>query len=292
MDVIAQSKQLSEPRYRKLLLEQKCFVWRRFSDGEELKAYVFLPEGHRAEASAPSVLFFHGGMWMSDTVGDFVPWALHLARHGIVGIIPMFRTKADYEVTPEEILEEAREAWAWTYDNAAELGLDPVRISVAGSDAGGLMALHVALPDKPARWSLFRKKKPTPPGPAAVALFRGVCDLKGDSTFKLAHALEGDQMEKLNPFRRLQKGLPPLFISHGGRDRLLPYRHSARLAELWKKKKNPVHFELLEVADHTFYHFNVNAAYFEQILYGWSRFMTELGIWDYEVEDAENGLLV
>lgn len=97
-------------------------------------------------------------MWVGKSLGDFVPWALHLAQQGIAGIIPMFRTRGAYEVEPLDILEEAREAWAWVYENASLLGLDPARITVAGSDAGGLMALHAALPDQPARWSLFRKK--------------------------------------------------------------------------------------------------------------------------------------
>ena len=86
-------------------------------------AYVFFPPGHRAEAAAPSVLFFHGGMWVGKSLGDFVPWALHLAQQGIAGIIPMFRTCGDYEVEPMDILEEGREAWAWVHGNAALLGL-------------------------------------------------------------------------------------------------------------------------------------------------------------------------
>lgn len=165
MELFTEADHLAEARYRKLLREQPGFVWRRFSDGEELMAYVFFPPGHRAEAAAPSVLFFHGGMWVGKSLGDFVPWALHLAQQGIVGIIPMFRTRGDYEVEPMDILEEGREAWAWLHGNAALLGLDPARITVAGSDAGGLMALHVALPDHPARWSLFRKRLPFLPAP-------------------------------------------------------------------------------------------------------------------------------
>ncbi len=290
MDVFTESEHLAEPRYRKLLQEQPGFVWRRFEDGEELKAYAFFPKDHKPEDSAASVLFFHGGMWVSDAVGDFVPWALHLAQMGVVGIIPMFRTKKEYEVTPADNMVEAREAWAWVYENAAQLGLDPERITVAGSDAGGLMALHVALPDKPQRWSIFRKKAPKPPGPAAVALFRGVCDLSASSTFKLANALDDEQREAFNPFKRLQKGIPPLFICHGGRDRLLPWHASARLAQVWKKKKAPVHFNLLEIADHNFYHFNVNATFFEQLMSSWTAFMADLGIWD--IDDAQDSVLL
>ena len=112
MELFTEADHLAEARYRKLLREQPGFVWRRFSDGEELMAYVFFPPGHRAEAAAPSVLFFHGGMWVGKSLGDFVPWALHLAQQGIAGIIPMFRTCGDYEVEPMDILEEGREAWA------------------------------------------------------------------------------------------------------------------------------------------------------------------------------------
>lgn len=290
MELFTEADHLAEARYRKLLLEQPGFVWRRFSDGEELTAYVFFPPGHEPGAAVPSVLFFHGGMWVGKSLGDFVPWALHLAQQGIAGVIPMFRTQGEYEVAPADILEEAREAWAWAYENASLLGLDPARITVAGSDAGGLMALHVALPDHPARWSLFRRKVPLPPGPAAVALFRGVCDLGARSSFNLAEMMTPEQKAILNPLRRVQKGLPPLFACHGGRDRLLPWRNSERLVELWRKKKNRAGFELLDVADHTFYHFNVNAAFFEQLLNSWSSFMVDQGIWEYN-EGMDAGLL-
>ena len=69
-----------------------------------------------------------------------------------------------------------------------------------------------------------------------------------------------------------------------------PRKSSERLAELWRKKKNRSRFELLDVADHTFYHFNVNAAYFEQLLNSWSAFMVEQGIWEYN-EGMDAGLL-
>lgn len=290
MELFSEAEHLAEARYRKLLMEQSGFVWRRFSDGEELMVYVFFPSGHNEASVAPSVLFFHGGMWVGKSLGDFVPWALHLAQQGVVSIIPMFRTLGEYEVKPMDILEEGRDAWRWVYENAALLGLDPTRITVAGSDAGGLMALNAVLPDKPDRWDLFRKKAPCDHGPAAVVLFRGVCDLTSPSVAKLAGMMSPEQREKVNPLRRVQRGLPPLFVGHGGRDRLLPWQSSKRLAELWRKKKNQSKFELLDVADHTFYHFNVNAACFEQLFNSWSHFMVDQGIWEYN-EEMESGLL-
>lgn len=71
MELFTEADHLAEARYRKLLREQPGFVWRRFSDGEELMAYVFFPPGHREGASAPSVLFFHGGMWVGKSLGGF-----------------------------------------------------------------------------------------------------------------------------------------------------------------------------------------------------------------------------
>lgn len=56
-----------------------------------------------------------------------------------------------------------------------------------------------------------------------------------------------------------------------------------------EKKKNRSRFELLDVADHTFYHFNVNAAYFEQLLNSWSVY-GGAEIWEYN-EGMDTGLL-
>lgn len=70
-----------------------------------------------------------------------------------------------------------------------------------------------------------------------MALFRGVCDLTAQSAFKLGGMMPPDQRDAVNPLRRVQRGLPPLFASHGGRDRLLPWRNSERLAELWRKRR-------------------------------------------------------
>lgn len=281
---------LAEARYRKILDAQPRFVWRRFDDGEELGARVFFPEGHDKKRLAPSVVFFHGGMWQSRSEVEFVPWALQLARQGIVSILPDYRTRLAYEVNGGEILDEAREMWLWVYENAFELGLSQRGITLAGSDAGGLMALHASIAPRTVTWKRLRRIVHTEPQPAAVVLFRGVTGTEGPEARKMFSGSDATVIRELNPANRLRKGLPPLFASHGDQDKLLAWRTGEQFAKLWKRKRNPARFIRLESADHAYYHFNVNAAQFEYVLSEWMDFMVDLGLW--QIEDAADGFLL
>lgn len=281
---------LAEARYRKILDQQARFVWRRFDDGEELGVRIFFPEGHDKKRLAPSVVFFHGGMWQSRNEVEFVPWALQLAQHGIVTVLPDYRTRQSFEVNSVEILDEAREAWLWIHENALELGLSQRAITLAGSDAGGLMALHASIAPRKVTWKRLRRTVQTEPQPAAVALFRGVTGTEGPEAKKLFSGCDPAVMRDLNPANRLRKGLPPLFASHGDQDKLLPWRSGEQIAKLWKKKGNPSCFIRLENADHAYYHFNVNAAQFEYVLAEWMDFMTAQDIW--QIEASSNGFLL
>lgn len=290
MEIPDQQDQLAETRYRHILKEQSEFKWIVFGDGEAMNCRVFFPRGHRKGALSPSVLFFHGGNWVFSNETEFVPWALHLCDLGIVSIIPEFRTKSDYEVAGGDLLMDAREMWHWVNDNAEELGIDPTRITVAGNDVGGLMALHVALPDVPEKHRWFRKEIPLPLGPVALAIFRGIVNLESPSVRGVRSFFSDDELSSLNPFNRLQRGLPPLFASHGADDRVLPAQDSRVFCREWRKHKNKAEFFLLDSADHSYMHFNVNASAFESTLNGWLRFMMEAGIW--QRDDGESDLLL
>ena len=102
MELFTEADHLAEARYRKLLREQPGFVWRRFSDGEELMAYVFFPPGHRAEAAAPSVLFFHGGMWVGwpETIISLPSVNDSLREGGRFLVLRAFHFPADVQLLP------------------------------------------------------------------------------------------------------------------------------------------------------------------------------------------------
>ena len=88
-----------------------------------------------SEELRPVFVFLHGGYWMalSRDVSSFMARMLH--EQGVATVVP------DYTLAPkaslEEIVRQVRSAVAWVYRHGREHGLDPERIVVGGSSAGG-----------------------------------------------------------------------------------------------------------------------------------------------------------
>lgn len=277
-------RSLSEARDKSLLRQAPSFVWKRFKDGVELRMCLYAPRGHKAGACLPAVMFFYGGMWALDYEEEFVSWARHLASRGIVCFIPEYRSHARYDVTADDMIHEGIEAWHWLYNNAAGLGVDCRRITLAGADAGGLMALNAAMQPVVKRRSWWRlgSKDVLPLSPACVAIFRGVVDTEAPEARLLRVMTECADPEAVNPCALLRKRLPPLFCAHGMQDPLLDYEMREWFCEEWRRLGNKVELVLCPHGDHTLTHFEVNPAVFEQILISWEMFMIQLGIWPEE----------
>ncbi len=93
---------------------------------------------------APGVLWIHGGGYV---VGASAPddrraerWA---SRYGAVVVQPRYRLAPEHPYPAG--LDDCLGALAWARTHADELGLDPTRIGVGGSSAGGGLAAAVAL---------------------------------------------------------------------------------------------------------------------------------------------------
>ncbi len=256
-------------------------VWKRFADGVELRAHIYAPSGHTASAFLPAVLFFHGGMWMFEAHDDFVSWASHLAKRGIVCVLPEYRTHARFDVSAGDIIRDALDAWQWVYDNAAALGIDQEAIAVAGADAGGLMALNVAMqPMKQTRrwWKPGSRDEP-PLQPAAVILMRGLVDIHAPESRLLRVKEQVPDADSVNPCALLRHYLPPLFCAQGMTDPLQDYGLKEWFCDEWRALGNDAELVLCPNADHTLTHFGVNPVEFERILISWEHFMAERGIW-------------
>ncbi|MFD0905298.1 alpha/beta hydrolase [Actinomadura sediminis] len=83
----------------------------------------------------PVFVFLHGGYWMALSRRESSFMARMLHENGVATVVP------DYTLAPaatlEEIVRQVRESVAWVYRHGREHGLDPGRIVVGGSSAGG-----------------------------------------------------------------------------------------------------------------------------------------------------------
>jgi arylformamidase len=83
----------------------------------------------------PAFIFIHGGYWRMLSKNESTFMAGALTRRGISVVA------VDYTLAPaatlEEIIRQVRTAIAWLHRNGAAHGIDPERLHVGGSSAGG-----------------------------------------------------------------------------------------------------------------------------------------------------------
>jgi acetyl esterase len=110
--------------------------------GGRLRVRVYRPAG-AAAAPLPAILYLHGGGWVMGSLEGYDLASRYLcARSGCVVVVP------DYRLAPEHrfpaALDDTVAAFRWLVGDAADLGIDPARLVIAGDSAGGNLAAAAA----------------------------------------------------------------------------------------------------------------------------------------------------
>ncbi|WP_428311635.1 alpha/beta hydrolase fold domain-containing protein [Hydrocarboniphaga sp.] len=195
---------------------------------QALKADVYLPEGR---GPFPAVLVIHGGGWDSGDRDQVAGIAKRLAKRGYVAVNTQYRL-APGAIYPAQ-LQDVQQAVLWMRANAAEYHIDPTRIASFGYSAGAHLA---ALLGGVGETGPLGK-----PGAAVQAVVAGgtPTDLTKWPAGKLVPQLiGGDRAHKLaeykaaSPVSYVNAGDPPVFLYHGGADKLVPIDHAEDYKQL------------------------------------------------------------
>lgn len=191
-------------------------------DGETPMIHSYSPEIKRGDGA---VIIFSGGAYARRAPHEAEPYALKLNEMGIWAFV------VDYRVAPCNAIQpslDALKAISTVRERSEEYGIDPNKIAVMGSSAGG----HLA-----AMCSTFYCEENLNSMPNAQILCYPVTDI--ESHRGSYENLLGDKIDahkSFCPIHRASKNTPKTFIWHTSSDPSVDvrgtYRYAARLSEL------------------------------------------------------------
>ena len=245
--------QTTEPQFNVVSDVQYCT-----GGGSPLLMDVFIPK-QRNGTPTPAVLWIHGGGWeRGDKSGN--SGAQFLADGGFVTASLSYRLSGDSPFPAA--VEDCKCAIRFLRASAPKYGIDPDRIGVAGSSAGGHLAELVATADQSTGlegnggWQNVSSKV------QAAASYYGVSDLTTpfppDTVQVIVKFFRGTEKEKPQLYRKaspilyVSKDDPPLLLAHGENDDGVPFDQSVRMAEAYRRLGLSVEFIAVKNAGHDF----------------------------------------
>lgn len=232
-------------------------------DGAELLADVVRPA--EEEGPLPAVVFLHGGGWANGDRKLAPDLETYFAADGYVMV------SIDYRLSHQAVfpaqLHDVRAAIRWLRTNADRFGLDPQRIAVWGSSAGGHLAALAGTTSSIAR--LPGEADPVGVSSAVAAVVDGygpvdfltMLDGGPDPSpeafeARLLGAVPATRpvlAAAANPITYVKAGCPPFLIMHGADDAAVPASQSVLLYEALAAADGPVELYLIEGYGHGFF---------------------------------------
>lgn len=180
------------------------------------KIHIYRPEVQRGDGA---VIIFTGGAYARRAPHEAEPYALKINRMGLWAFV------VDYAVAPEVFPAGFNDGLAALRYARQMPEIDPNKIAVMGSSAGGHLAASLATMCDPAD------------RPNAQILCYPVTDIESHSgSYENLLGGETEKSEEHNPIKNADDITPPAFIWHTSSDPSVDvkgtYRYATRLSEL------------------------------------------------------------
>lgn len=240
---------------------ERNIVYAKIGD-RELALDLYLPDTPPA-TPMPLIVWIHGGAWRAGTKD--LPPLLPFIKHGYAGASVGYRYTQEAPFPAN--IQDCKAAIRWLRANAAKYNIDPNRIGVWGSSAGGHLVAFLGASGDMEEFEGSHGSKDVSSrvqavvdwyGPTRVARMSHHPSIQDhDSPDSPENQLIGalaqqnpELAERLNPARYATKDDPPFLSQHGDADQLVPLEQSEILADALKAAGANVELDVLPGAGH------------------------------------------
>ena len=178
-------------------------------------------------------MFFYGGSWQSGSKSDYLALGQAFASKGIAVAV------ADYRVYPQvrypAFLEDGARAFGYVHAHAADHGINPQRIFLAGHSAGAYIAVMLAA-----------DRRYLDQAGASPQWIRGVIGIAGPYDFlplrdkTLIAIFGGANRVDTQPIEYVDGKLPPMLLAAGTDDTVVDPSNTSRLGARLRSFGSPV----------------------------------------------------
>ena len=206
-----------------------------------LQSLVYIPK--QVDKTTAIVFLLHGGGFYQGAPNWMHGWASALSEQGIAvaSLAYPLAPDATFPMQSDEITLSIQDLKI----EFSKRQIDTSSIFIAGSSAGGTLALTTALINSEIKFN------------GVIALypitdfskpFESTTDMQ-----KITTVYKGsNSLKAISPIHQIHQDLPPLLLIHGSKDLIVPVKQSIEFVEAWNIQSTSVQFVELPWATHSF----------------------------------------